>query len=95
MEPLVTTVTTVLDGIPKVVTHDIPIELDGVLTESIVIQADVDDAGEIEGPFGQFVSLGSRLVNLRVNGREVESYHVRQPETGGTIYVTTTPKESA
>lgn len=90
-----TTVTTIFDGIPKVVTHDIPIELDGVLTESIVIQADVDDAGEIEGPFGQFISLGERLVNLRVNGREVESYHVRQSEPDGVIEVTTTPKESA
>lgn len=90
-----TTVTTVLGGKERTVTHDHPIVLDGVLTEVIRFEADLDDAGEIEGPYGQFISLGQRLVNLRVNGREVESYSVRQTEANSAIYVTTTPKEPA
>ena len=90
-----TTVTTVIDGIPHAVTHDIPIELDGVLTETLLIEADIDDAGEIEGPYGQWISLGTTLVNLRINGREVEGYIVRQADAGGTIHVTTEPRSRA
>lgn len=95
MEQIVTTVITVLDGEELIVSHDLPVELDGVLTETIRIEANVQDLGTIEGPYGELVSRGDEFVNIRINGREVEKYTVSQVGPGATIHVTTVPKESA
>jgi hypothetical protein len=88
-----TTVTTILDDVERTVTHDVPIHVDGVPTETVVIAARSEDAGTIEGPFGQWISLGSKLVDLRINGVECERYEMRFGDDDRTILITTIPKE--